>query len=250
VQEVHKGKNEDSLMLDRMLNERSIRNNSGKIGEGFRHLSIVQLEDEIKRLNKKTKYGVNDTKFSDYQLPGGDNYREMLLTLSDAKPPAYTAELNRLASKYDVQPSYVEVRKLGVATDAELEDLRALSGKQKEVYKSSHYNEKNILAHVRYNERKDADGKHVLFIEEIQSDWHQAGRKGGYNVPKDKIIEQLKEEGWVISKVPFDNHKSITESGNLRFQPRKVGTHETGVARETESRFIPTCVGNISTSPI
>lgn len=34
----------------------------------------------------------------------------------------------------------------------------------------------NPLAHVRFNDRVDADGKKVLFIEEVQSDWHQAAR--------------------------------------------------------------------------
>ncbi len=48
-------------------------------------------------------------------------------------------------------------------------------------YRSSHWDEPNILAHVRFNERTDAEGKRVLFLEEIQSDWHQAGRKQGYN---------------------------------------------------------------------
>ena len=47
-------------------------------------------------------------------------------------------------------------------------------------FQSSHFDQPNILAHVRYNERTDADGNRVLFIEEIQSDWHQEGRKRGY----------------------------------------------------------------------
>jgi hypothetical protein len=33
---------------------------------------------------------------------------------------------------------------------------------------------------MRVNDRVDADGKKVLFVEEVQSDWHQAGRKKGY----------------------------------------------------------------------
>jgi hypothetical protein len=48
-------------------------------------------------------------------------------------------------------------------------------------FNHSHWAEPNVLAHVRFNERTDADGKRVLFIEEIQSDWHQRGRKGGYS---------------------------------------------------------------------
>ena len=52
-------------------------------------------------------------------------------------------------------------------------------------FRSSHWDEPNVLAHLRFNDRTDADGKKVLFIEEIQSDWHQQGRKHGY-VSQDK----------------------------------------------------------------
>ena len=40
-------------------------------------------------------------------------------------------------------------------------------------YKSSHWDQPNILAHIRFNERTDADGKRVLFLEEIQGDWQR-----------------------------------------------------------------------------
>jgi hypothetical protein len=47
-------------------------------------------------------------------------------------------------------------------------------------YKSSHWDQKNVLAHIRVNDRTDADGKRVLFVEEIQSDWGQEGKKKGF----------------------------------------------------------------------
>jgi hypothetical protein len=52
--------------------------------------------------------------------------------------------------------------------------------KRTDTFKSSHFDEPNVLAHTRINERIDSEGKRVLFVEEIQSDWHQAGRKKGY----------------------------------------------------------------------
>ena len=45
---------------------------------------------------------------------------------------------------------------------------------------SSHFKEPNILVHLRMNTRKDVDGNKVLFLEEIQSDWGQKGRKQGF----------------------------------------------------------------------
>jgi hypothetical protein len=41
---------------------------------------------------------------------------------------------------------------------------------------------------MRLNDRV-VDGKNTLFIEEIQSDWHQTGRKEGY-------------EDWFRKKLP------------------------------------------------
>lgn len=48
---------------------------------------------------------------------------------------------------------------------------------------STHWDEPNVIAHTRFTERQDADGKRVLFLEELQSDWHQKGRDEGYETP-------------------------------------------------------------------
>ena len=37
--------------------------------------------------------------------------------------------------------------------------------------------------------------KKVLFVEEIQSDWHQKGRQVGYQVESSKLLEELKKFG-------------------------------------------------------
>jgi hypothetical protein len=66
-------------------------------------------------------------------------------------------------------------------------------------YRSSHFDQPNILAHLRVNDRVDADGKKMLLIEEVQSDWHQKGRDIGYakNVKDelDAIQKQMSELG-------------------------------------------------------
>jgi hypothetical protein len=45
---------------------------------------------------------------------------------------------------------------------------------------ATHWDTEGVMAHVRFNERAAPDGKRVLFIEEVQSDWHQKGRDQGY----------------------------------------------------------------------
>lgn len=47
-------------------------------------------------------------------------------------------------------------------------------------YNSSHWDETNVLAHIRMNERVLPNGEKVMFIEEIQSDWAQEGKKRGF----------------------------------------------------------------------
>jgi len=51
---------------------------------------------------------------------------------------------------------------------------------QKTLFKSSHFDEPNILAHLRMNERTDDNGNKVLFLEEVQSDWGQKGGDEGF----------------------------------------------------------------------
>jgi len=59
-------------------------------------------------------------------------------------------------------------------------------------YKSSHWDEPNILAHIRQNDRVvvgengQNDIRPSSHIEEIQSDWHQAGRSKGYKLSKEE----------------------------------------------------------------
>jgi len=118
-------------------------------------------------------------KFGEYTLPGGENYREVLLKL-----PAKTgAETN--AARYDELNQIAARRNL---TDAESDEMVAIeqaefsgtSGTAGDDFVSGHFDEKNVLAHIRLNDRTGPNGERILFIEEIQSDWHQKGRKQGY----------------------------------------------------------------------
>jgi len=117
----------------------------------------------------------DDTKFESYKLPGGENYREVLFTLPDNKSELRQKEYNRLVSEgvppFEAadQTAYIE------------------SGH----YTSPHWDEPNVLAHTRLDDRTDAQGRRMLFVEEIQSDWHQEGRKKGYKKENEKIAISL-----------------------------------------------------------
>jgi hypothetical protein len=76
-------------------------------------------------------------------------------------------------------------------------------------FKSAHWGQSNVVVHVRTNERIDTQGRKVFFIEEIQSDWSQAGRrKGFYDENKmAELKEQLKAAEAEYSKLDFLNLK-------------------------------------------
>lgn len=66
-----------------------------------------------------------------------------------------------------------------------------------QLFKSGHFDEDNILVHLRLNERYDNDNNKVLFVEEVQSDWGQEGKKTGFYVPGKSVSEfeqEMKEK--------------------------------------------------------
>jgi hypothetical protein len=163
------------------------------------------------------------TKFENYTFGGGKNYREVLFTLPTPKSSPeglakrqavvekYTPQLDDLNKKYsdprtpsdEADKISLELRALWNKIYAEADSVYPLVENQPEnlyenQYNSPHFKEKNILAHTRLNDRVDADGKKILFVEEIQSDWHQAGRKGGYK--KEQEAKRKEFVDFLISK--------------------------------------------------
>ena len=121
-------------------------------------------------------------KFGKYQLPGGQNYREILLHL-----PSF-GEDNRLM--------YLDAKKrhggLTPQLEAELEQLKAEKASLGEEYLSSHWgpDNPNVLAHMRVSDRVGPEGKKILHVEEVQSDWHQKGRDQGYRQAKENVHDK------------------------------------------------------------
>lgn len=116
-------------------------------------------------------------KFGKYTLPGGTSYREVLLTL----PPAPLDE--RAFAKWMSNTG----RNIADYPENEISILRAQAAQEnardsRTQFRSSHWDQPNVLAHFRLADHTDAEGKRVLLIEEIQSDWHQEGRKKGYDM--------------------------------------------------------------------
>lgn len=49
------------------------------------------------------------------------------------------------------------------------------------IFFGAHHFDHNVLAHIRTTKRRDIHGRRLLFVEEVQSDWHQSGQRDGYD---------------------------------------------------------------------
>ena len=137
-----------------------------------RESKVAALRREYAELaDKNLASDKNATKFGEYTLPGGENYREVLLTVPENKG-------------FNVA-RYEELKQKDIAgklnDPEEVQEFNTLMDRQKSgMFKKGHYDEPNVLAHIRLNDRTGPDGERILFVEEIQSDWHQKGREKGY----------------------------------------------------------------------
>jgi hypothetical protein len=143
---------------------------------------------------------------SAYQMEGPARlYEELLLYFPTARERALAAA-DDLEEQYQAYNQHIEekyggdtTRHYNMATSHERAQLRHLEnereyaeyfGDNATFEQEAHWRgQKNVLVHVRFNERTDLDGKRVLFIEEIQSDWHGDARRMRKNKVRQLIME-------------------------------------------------------------
>jgi len=75
----------------------------------------------------------------------------------------------------------------------------------------------NVVAHTRFNTRVDVKGNRILFVEEIQSDWHQEGRKKGYQDPK-KMAQYKRAQDELLDMVEEDDYRAAYPDYWSRYQ--------------------------------
>lgn len=131
-----------------------------------------------------------DTRYMEYTQDGGENYREILLTnehfFGDPSIKLSPEESKRLKELEDMPVEEV--------SEADLEKISEFRARGRQTtYESSHWDEENVVAHYRVTdrgvvgERVDVEGgkqriPKVLYIEELQSDWAQEGRRRGFGL--------------------------------------------------------------------
>jgi hypothetical protein len=156
------------IMLRSSIGRRAAKGDQEALDE----LNAFNLPPEIKDLvlefgrnkNEYIKYTsqarkMEKPKFDGYNTSGGTNAREIYLTLPgeqmpSSSPPSVNAQGVLVKPMYATQPKFTAPPQHSVSPEADT----------------------NRLAHIFLDERKDAKGNNVLFVQEMQSDWAQIGK--------------------------------------------------------------------------
>lgn len=226
-----------------------------------------RLFKDLRPLSERTNNEV--TKYSQYTLEGGENYREILLILplkkdtlneiesSVIKANSLEQAANTMFINFEYPQSALDLgyengdghisnlalalaqyngdsygrefleKQLKAVAGDKFEEAKSMGEKALKLYsdakisknrddlqyRSSHWDERNILAHIRMNERTLSNGERVLFIEEIQSDWAQEGKKKGFNTPfnENNVSVKFIDSGDKI-EIYYNNEKTETLS--------------------------------------
>lgn len=225
----------------------------------------------------------SDVQYEAYTVPGGENYQELLLILPDAQSNADEGKVtfkhpddidgfltdlsiegfeNLDYGRVDdgIHKEYVEFNGL---TRYELESFikiaednygtltfNTLEGGAPQ-FRLGHFKEPNIITHIRFNEHLDTEGKRVLFINEIQSDWGQEGRKKGFdgsetlyevrnkNGKLEKIVRSEEDAEqhlvYVQKKFPHLSPEVITDGWSINSVINKTGVPKAPFVTTTDA---------------
>lgn len=186
----------DWLDLYDWLDSHSNGSNNPKIPKSevldYLHANEMQIYDIVKDETEKNTLGdlsdvpgYRETKFEDWTASGGERYHEFLITLgsnrreqalSGASRLALTGEPNQAA---EAGQGWREPIDTLAGSDPMVEAARKKINRPFRY--ENHWPEEDIIASLRFKIRKDINGKFVMHLEEIQSDWNQQGRKYGFD---------------------------------------------------------------------
>jgi hypothetical protein len=184
---------------------------------------------------KGTKFHEGSMGSQETVLPGGEDYKEMLLTLPSTKRMHTAAEKD-------------EFMRLGLTGDhtkkqaARYDELNRIEMAPRTDYTGGHYDEPNVLAHARYNTRQ-IDGDKTLFGEEFQDDWRLDASKGADKKAKAEgltgaehktRVNELMKGDWEQLGVPNRPYKNKgTALAFQRFMREAVDTGHDRIAWTT-----------------
>ena len=199
-----------------------IKTKKGEVSKAEIEEFFQQNQIEVREVVRGGKRDADEVQFGSpqWQLPGGENYRELVLMVPPKKVPWTKEDIVPLSTEeflkiQDQQvgenlilgknesdkfywfqtPDGLERRPKilrgteaypGDTTISQESALQNVLNTQPTTarYTAGHYPEDDVVAHIRFNERVDPDGNKVLFIEEIQGDWAHKGQEMGFKREK------------------------------------------------------------------
>jgi hypothetical protein len=198
------------IMLRSSIGRRAAKGDQEALDE----LNAFNLPPEIKDLvlefgrnkNEYIKYTsqarkMEKPKFDGYNTSGGTNAREIYLTLPgeqmpSSSPPSVNAQGVLVKPMYATQPKFTAPSPHSVSPEADA----------------------NRLAHIFLDERKDAKGNNVLFVQEMQSDWAQIGKKKGfqtkttpYDDPENKDLPEPEQPTYLMNLIEMGNANPVRQ---------------------------------------
>ena len=181
-------------------------------------------------------------RFETYTLPGGDNYREIVMTLDRpvaAKEPlrwnpdeddggflvstdhpdgdiTLRETRNQTYMLQQMGQRWGPYNTIGEA-QAAAESLPRSDEGAGTFRAGSHWpGVDNPIAHVRLKDRVGPNGEKVLHVEEVQSDWHEQGRERGYKGVDDPAALKEWHDADAVYKAAGDKLDAIRARGNDR----------------------------------
>jgi len=158
---------------------------------------VKHIQENSPKINTKNLraegYGSDETQYGKYVLPGGEDYTETLIHL----PANTNSPRIRMDKAFEIKDANGTVLASGtmpipartlekinnnpdwVVREYDQPNLSDVL-RDPSNFSSDHFDEPNIIAHLRTNIKTTPDNKDVLFLEELQSDWAQKGRKKGF----------------------------------------------------------------------
>ena len=167
--------------------------------DGIIHATIFKDGDEIDFTDIEVELSDKSPRWEEYITPGGAEYRELLYKMP--------------GSDYTNQAMGVH---WGGADEGE-----------------------GVLAHARVQDFKDPGGGDMLFIEEIQSDWHNVGQKVGY---KSKDFPAKQQE---LKDLQAKNRSvGLTKEERLRMNELKAELYPKGAELDKRGDELDTRLEN------
>ena len=192
--------------------------------------------DDIRHIEPKEDH--DSTKYDQYTLPGGENYKEMLLTLPDRTKMVPSNKYFKIKYKEPgggggvatvSQSKIDELRFNGFDVDVLGPEMKKDTS---ENYTSGHWDEPNVLTHIRFSEREQ-DGERILHVEEIQSDWHQDGRKSGYRA-KPFTEKDFRIEEYTVETIPAKYAEWVSNPESVEQRVKFISEFNPNIKRTSQ----------------